>query len=330
MPSISNAGGSLTSALALTLLAWAVRWWREEASKSKAAAQSAKAGSPRVLSRFHSGISLAALKLLVETGACPHLIFDVRQDPSRPLPPELKGALCIPAGEVEEVLSHPKRWAETFGATRRPPPSGILVFLGSTAGEQEEGAAGARAAGYDRTLALAGTLAKIEEAEAQPPQDLSFLRADALGLLLMGEGARQAFPCPVTVIDVRRWEERLLFGSIRTSQALPVEELPSALNLSPGEFEELYRFPKPSQHDLVVVASRSHARAAWAATLAADAGYTQWLVLQSGHNGWRFDANVKPYHNYATGEAPPEPEDVATELPDRDEGLAELAALGLL
>lgn len=65
MPSISNAGGSLTSALALTLLAWAVRWWREEASKSKAAAQSAKAGSPRVLSRFHSGISLAALKLLV-------------------------------------------------------------------------------------------------------------------------------------------------------------------------------------------------------------------------------------------------------------------------
>lgn len=122
---------------------------------------------------------------------------------------------------MEEVLSHPKRWAETFGATRRPPPSGILVFLGSTAGEQEEGAAGARAAGYDRTLALAGTLAKIEEAEAQPPQDLSFLRADALGLLLMGEGARQAFPCPVTVIDVRRWEERLLFGSIRTSQALP-------------------------------------------------------------------------------------------------------------
>lgn len=122
---------------------------------------------------------------------------------------------------MEEVLSHPKRWAETFGATRRPPPSDILVFLGSTAGEQEEGAAGAKAAGYDRTLALAGTLANIEEAEAQPPHDLAFLRADALALLLMGEGARQAFPCPVTIIDVRRWEERLLFGSIRTSQALP-------------------------------------------------------------------------------------------------------------
>lgn len=60
MPSITNVGGSLTSAVALTLIAWAVRFVRARNSRKQDEKELHKH-----LGRFHASISAAALQLLV-------------------------------------------------------------------------------------------------------------------------------------------------------------------------------------------------------------------------------------------------------------------------
>lgn len=60
MPSITNVGGSLTSAVALTLIAWAVRFVRARNSRKQDEKELHKQ-----LGRFHASISAAALQLLV-------------------------------------------------------------------------------------------------------------------------------------------------------------------------------------------------------------------------------------------------------------------------
>lgn len=60
MPSITNVGGSLTSAVALTLIAWAVRFVRARNSRKQDERELHKQ-----LGRFHASISAAALQMLV-------------------------------------------------------------------------------------------------------------------------------------------------------------------------------------------------------------------------------------------------------------------------
>ena len=60
MPSITNVGGSLTSAVALTLIAWAVRFVRARNSRKQDEKELHKQ-----LGRFHASISAAALQVLV-------------------------------------------------------------------------------------------------------------------------------------------------------------------------------------------------------------------------------------------------------------------------
>lgn len=83
MPTFSNAGGSLGSAIILTLLAWGVRWARAELGRRKLA-ESDEAGSlagggqRRTLSPFHARVSVKTLFGLLETRACKFLLIDVR------------------------------------------------------------------------------------------------------------------------------------------------------------------------------------------------------------------------------------------------------------
>lgn len=65
MPSISNAGGSLTSALVLTLLAWGVRWLRAELNKKKKSNGTSQDHSCTRLGRFYARLSPASLRMLV-------------------------------------------------------------------------------------------------------------------------------------------------------------------------------------------------------------------------------------------------------------------------
>lgn len=64
MPSITNVGGSLTSAAVLTLLAWGVRFLRAAAQRKRLQAEQA-ASKPPPLGRFFCLLSPVSLYLLV-------------------------------------------------------------------------------------------------------------------------------------------------------------------------------------------------------------------------------------------------------------------------
>ena len=60
-----HAGGSLTSAIVLTLLAWGVRWLRQELDKRKREEAAATRQLARSPGRFYARLSPAALRMLV-------------------------------------------------------------------------------------------------------------------------------------------------------------------------------------------------------------------------------------------------------------------------
>jgi len=219
MPSVSNAGGSLTSAVLLTLLAWGVRWIRGELirRKKEEAAQRQEQGSP---GRFHSTLSPAALRMLVETGAQPHIIFDVRRtDDTQPLPSELRGALRLPSDAVSQGLASPSAWAELFQGVSYPEPHFMLVFVGSTAEQQFSAAVAAASCGYQRTMTLEGALTDFASGAATQ-RHLRFISRDAVAALL--NAPQGIFPRSF-VIDVRRSDERALYGSIKGTVHIPGE-----------------------------------------------------------------------------------------------------------
>ncbi len=65
MALINNAGGSLTSAVLLTLLAWGVRWLRAELNRKRQEEERGRAASRRSLGRFSARLSPVALRMLV-------------------------------------------------------------------------------------------------------------------------------------------------------------------------------------------------------------------------------------------------------------------------
>ena len=68
MPSITNVGGSITSAVALTLLAWALRYIRGAAQRKGASAGAEQRSQGLKAGRFFSTLSPATLRLLVGCG----------------------------------------------------------------------------------------------------------------------------------------------------------------------------------------------------------------------------------------------------------------------
>ncbi len=69
MPTISNVGGSLTSALVIVSIAWAVRLLRIAAQRSGQERRERAKHTGRRMGRFASPVSPAALKLLVRRWA---------------------------------------------------------------------------------------------------------------------------------------------------------------------------------------------------------------------------------------------------------------------
>ncbi len=155
----------------------------------------------------------------------------------------------------------------------------------------------------------------------------------ALALLLeRGGGSNALVPGDggPLLLDVRRCDERTLYGAIPGSAHLPVEQLPRALAMATEEWSRTFRFPKPHPGDTLVFHSRGDARARWAAQLAADAGLERCLVLRDGCAGWRFDACVKLYAPYAEGAPPPEPQQFALQDPALSDAEEELYGMSLL
>ena len=109
-----------------------------------------------------------------------------------------------------------------------------------------------------------------------------------------------------------------------------MDRLANALSLPSDQFFSQFGFSKPGSDDLVIMSCRTNTRAAWAATLAQDAGLVRCVVYQQGVYGWRIDPAVKVYRGYKLYDPPPEPEPFLLEQPDFGSGTAELAALGVV
>lgn len=123
------------------------------------------------------------------------------------------------------MLSKSKHWVESCGEARPPSRSDVLIFLGSTIEEANEGAAAAGAAGCLKTLTLQPLdpdEAHDHPADLHQATDFTFISPNALATLL---GYGSAAPSPLTggalVIDVRRQDERLLYGAIHGSHSVP-------------------------------------------------------------------------------------------------------------
>lgn len=289
-------------------------------------------------------LSPAAFWKLLTQPPFPYLLLDVRSaeeevlataaasaDGAATLPPPQPPGFRLRASEQELAsLLRPASaaaWAAHFGGDSEsvalPPPqpcaTTVLVFASPDAGAAARRAAALAAAlGFLRCCVLDGGLQALaaaqETPQPQPPgaaaptpsvagtaRPASLSRQALALLLLRGEGG-------VAVVDVRRCDERALFGGPAGSTCLPAERLPRALAQPPYEWARTQRFPRPGPGDAVVVLSRGERRARFCAQLFADAGAGTVLVLRDGTQGWSFDPAVRRYRAFAVGDAPPEPE----------------------
>jgi rhodanese-related sulfurtransferase len=224
MPAVTNAGGSLTSAVVLTLLAWGVRWVRSEITRRRKA-DSAREQDGGALGRFAAELSPAALRMLVETGPHPHLVFDVRPaGAAQPLPSELRGSLQLPIELVKQALASTASWSDIFQGVPYPASHFIMVFVGDTIEQQTRAAIVAASQGFQRTMTLAGALPGFSKGAAAQPH-LQFLSRDAVALLLQsgtaGTFARSSYVPRTFVIDVRRTDERAMYGAIKGTVNVP-------------------------------------------------------------------------------------------------------------
>ncbi|BFI34033.1 hypothetical protein MPTK2_4g20300 [Marchantia polymorpha subsp. ruderalis] len=337
---VANVGGSLTVLLQIALVAWGVRQLRSVLAKRR---QRADAAQRAVELPFRavdppgcSMLSPVAVKKMVELDPVPHLLVDVRFPGAvRDAPSPFETAVSIPEGEVKAALQLSEaEWENRFPSIKKPGRSDIIVFL-STKGRRAQKAASAAAdLGFNGCCVLNGGLeAYGEDVSSSEDKPLKFLSRDAVAVLLQkndrGGEASEAGTNPVYLIDVRRHDERALFGHIRGSHHVPVEELPKALNMESGLWEKTYHFPKFSDDDTVIFQCRTSRRATWAAQLAQDAGMGKCFVYSQGVYGWRFDPSVLPYDSYEIGDSPPEPINFEVEKVDHEAAKEELQRAGL-
>lgn len=131
------------------------------------------------------------------------------------------------------------------------------------------------------------------------------------------------------VVDVRRHDERALFGAIPGTLHLPAQQALRAVHLSEEEWECAFRFSRPRIRDTVVLLSRTNQRAIWAAEIFRSHGLGRALVYEQGTYGWHLGEDVKQYASYGEGEPPPEPEVFDVESSMAGAAMAELSRLEL-
>jgi hypothetical protein len=123
---------------------------------------------------------------------------------------------------VATVLGSEAAWREAFQGVPFPKPHFMLVFVGDTEAEELRAAAAAASCGFQRSLVLAGGLQVLVAGGAQPQADLRFINRDALAVLAgMCADAGVVHAPPATLIDVRRSDERALYGSIKGAAHIP-------------------------------------------------------------------------------------------------------------
>lgn len=110
----------------------------------------------------------------------------------------------------------------------------------------------------------------LEQPHGEPPEPW-LISNDALAHVMNIRGASGDSKPPV-LVDVRRHDERTLFGCITGSVHVPAEDLAVALQSTHEVFEQIARTPAWHKEDTLVFHSRSTCRAQWAAILAKQQG----------------------------------------------------------
>jgi hypothetical protein len=94
---------------------------------------------------------------------------------------------------------------------------------------------------------------------------------DAVAHLISLRSVSGDLKAPV-LVDVRRHDERALFGGVQGSVHVPVEQVAHAIQMSSAAFEEAAGTTAWSKDDLLIFMSRECCRAKWAAQLVTEKG----------------------------------------------------------
>ncbi|KAG0562048.1 hypothetical protein M758_9G127800 [Ceratodon purpureus] len=339
---ISNVGGSLTFLLQIALFAWGIRQLRSVLARRRQNKALGTAGGRVNIKPFRTVepplfayLSPLAVKKLVELDPTPYLLIDVRYPDAPRLDPVLfENSINIPETEVRACLQlSVAEWKERFPA-KKPGREDLMVFLSSRGKRAQRVAAAAADLGYNGCCILKGGLQALRSNSPVNVEGLRFMSRDALALLLHNKEAmldeKNSGANTPWLIDLRRHDERVLYGHIKGSMHIRVEEWPKALAKDPAAYEKQYHAPKIGIDDVIILQCRSNRRASWAAYLAQDAGFKRCFVYKEGVYGWRLDPTVLPYDSYELGDVPPEPVEFDVERVNFEAAQSELKHLGLM
>lgn len=306
---VHNVGGSLTVLLQIALLAWGVRQLRSVLAKRR------HKQAPRINTvpfrpcdpPLTSTLTAFALKKLVDSHCTAHLLIDVRFPEFSNEPSPFKNSINIPEAEIRTFFQLPEaERASRFPSARSLDRSQLLVFLSTKGRRAQRAAITAAELGYN---------------------------GDAVAVLLQNKKQNSpgiiAFPNPY-LVDVRRYDERALYGHIYGSVHVPVNEWPKALAMEPLDWQRSYGHPKFGKEDLVILYCRTNNRSVWASQVSHDAGVKRCFVCEGGVVGWRLDPNVLSYDGYALGDPPPAPHRFEVEVVNYESAERELQQLQLI
>jgi rhodanese-related sulfurtransferase len=379
---VTNVGGSLTTAVCLSLIAWSVRVLRSSKPnllkdlqshlKSKSTANDGSGSNENKATSINSikqkarnaarhesyaRLSPLAFWLLVGTKPVEFFIVDVsdrneNSDLVRALQRRLISEekeeeanvnrnkslyyVRMDLSEVQLLLRNrnsPSSASSTFRKryprTKTPGLRSNLIFVSPHGKHAAQAAAQASSLGFSRCSTVVGGMVSLiplldsDMKSLLSEEDVSLSR-DAFMTLL--ESTHLLSSGGAVIIDIRRYDERVYYGSVRGTVHMLVDHIPKALLLGDEDWFRSFRFPKPKPETFVVLLTSSSSRANWARQVFSDAGVTN-VKTYSVENGfaWAQHSRCTKYEMFEEGEKPPEIMDLGNNLPfSRAKGEGEL------
>jgi len=216
-----------------------------------------------------------------------------------------------------------------YPRTKTPGLRSNLIFISPHGKHAAQAAAQASSLGFSRCSTVVGGMVSLiplldsDMKSLLSEEDVSLSR-DAFMTLL--ESTHLLSSGGAVIIDIRRYDERVYYGSVRGTVHMLVDHIPKALLLGDEDWFRSFRFPKPKPETFVVLLTSSSSRANWARQVFSDAGVTN-VKTYSVENGfaWAQHSRCTKYEMFEEGEKPPEIMDLGNNLPfSRAKGEGEL------
>ena len=208
-----------------------------------------------------------------------------------------------------------------------------LVFVSPHGKHAAQAAAKASSLGFSKCASVVGGMAAIVplldsdmNSLTGAQEDVTLSRDAFLTLLESMTTHLISAAKDAVIIDIRRYDERVFFGSVRGTVHVLLDHIPKALLLGDEDWFRSFRFPKPQPETLVVILSSCPLRANWARQLLCDSGimHTKMYSFDEGI-AWSQSSRVSKYEMYEEGAAPPKCIDLGMNSPfSRAKGEAEL------